>query len=79
MTIQTYDDERRITFIAEPDSFEPGGMWQIGHFGITKIEAYREAGEMGCTLWFAIYKGDVLATRVNGRYIETVNYEVPTE
>lgn len=67
--IQTYDDDREIweiVFVGSDDNF------MAGKSGVTKIEAYREAGD---TLWFAIYRDTELPTeRVNSRDIGVVRY-----
>lgn len=42
--------------------------------GVTKIEAYNEFGEHEYVIWFAIYIGDQLVRRVNGKYVVEVSY-----
>ena len=42
--------------------------------GYTRIVAYGEPGEHCYVPWFAIYRGDEVAQRVNGNMVETVIY-----
>jgi hypothetical protein len=68
--LQIYDDERPIKAL----HFQEGESYRVERGGITKIEAYREAGEMCNVPWFAVWKGDAIAYRVNGKYVVTVEY-----
>ncbi len=79
MATQTFDDERSIRSLILPSTPHDGGLFAVGSAGVTRIEAYREAGDMGYTLWFAIWKGDILAARQNGNYVDTVNYFEPPD
>lgn len=50
----------------------------VGRDGVTRIEAYREPGEMSHVVWFAIYCGEgPPKRRVNGRYVSEVVYSDP--
>lgn len=42
--------------------------------GITRIVCYRESGEMSYVPWFAIYRGDKLSKRINGKWVIEVSY-----
>ena len=46
----------------------------VGNDGITRIEAYNEFGEGDYRLWFAIYVGEEIIWRVNGKYVVEVGY-----
>ena len=48
--------------------------WRIDQNDITAIVPYYETGEMGYVLWFAVYKGDEIISRVNGKFVWNVNY-----
>ncbi|HEX5704893.1 MAG TPA: hypothetical protein VFX97_16970 [Pyrinomonadaceae bacterium] len=52
-----------------------GYTWSVGLHDITRIMAYPEAGEMSNVPWFAIYSGDVITERVNGKMVVGVQYE----
>ena len=41
---------------------------------ITKIEAYNEFGEGDYVIWFAVYTGEEITWRVNGKYVVEVGY-----
>jgi len=64
------DDKRKIISIWLGD--ESG--WRIDRNDITAIVPYYETGEMGYVLWFAVYKGDEIISRVNGKFVWNVNY-----
>lgn len=46
----------------------------VGQNGITRIEAYNEFGERDYIIWFAIYVGQEIIWRVNGKYVVEVGY-----
>ena len=54
--------------------WHPDGAFTVGVCGVTKIEAYREAGQGGYVPWFAVWKGDDLLQRVNGAVVAGVEY-----
>ena len=64
------DDTREIKSVW----WHPGGAFAVGSCRVTKIEAYREAGQGGYVPWFAVWKGDDLLCRVNGAVIAGVEY-----
>jgi len=64
------DDKRKIISIWLGD--ESG--WRIDQNDITAIVPYYETGEMAYVLWFAVYKGDEIISRVNGKFVWNVNY-----
>lgn len=66
------NDERPIVSIVP--SIENRFEWQVGQYGITKIEPYREDHGINSVLWFNIWKGDILTDRVNGKYIDSIHY-----
>lgn len=45
----------------------------VGTDGVTNIAAYDENGYLTET-WFAIYVGEELVWRVNGKFVVAVNY-----
>ena len=63
------NDGRAITAIYGPDD-----VWQvtITSLGISRIEPYLEDGDV---VWFAIYREDRIISRINSRYVETVQYD----
>jgi len=63
------NDGRAITGIYGPDD-----VWQvtITSFGIERIEPYLEDGDV---VWFAIYREDRIISRINSRYVESVQYD----
>ena len=69
------DDTREIKCVY----WHPDGALTVGSFGVTKIEAYREAGQGGYVPWFAVWKGDFLYQRVNGATVTGVEYRSNTE
>jgi len=46
----------------------------VGSKGITKIEGYNEFAGPDYVLWFAVYVGEEIIWRVNGRYTVEVGY-----
>jgi len=46
----------------------------VGPTGVTKIEPYNEFAGPDYVLWFAIYVGEEVVWRVNGRYVVEVGY-----
>jgi hypothetical protein len=67
-----FDDPRPIKriWIAGPTD----EAYAVGSNGVTKIDVYAEAGQMGYVPWFAIYNGGQIASRVNGAHILSVQY-----
>lgn len=41
---------------------------------VDAIVPYYENGEMAAVIWFAIYSGDKIVRRVNGKFVESVVY-----
>ena len=68
-----YKDDRPIRKIQYAD--RSLAVWTVGLYGVTKIEAYQENGEMAPIIWFKIWLRDYLMARVNGKYIETIYYK----
>ena len=56
------DDKRTIEHIG--CVFPNGGWYEVGTFGVTKIEPYEEHGWGSMVTWFAVYVGDEIACRV---------------
>lgn len=53
-----------------------GSGWiGVGEDGVTRIVPTLEPGQMGNTVWFAVYKGEEVWRRVNGLHVEYVEYE----
>ena len=46
----------------------------VGSNGVTKIEPYNEFAGPDWFLWFAIYVGEEVVWRVNGRYVVEAGY-----
>lgn len=46
----------------------------VGRDGVTRIEAYNEFGEGDYVIWFAIYTGEEITWRVNGKYVVEIGY-----
>lgn len=56
-------------------SREPGTyLYEVGSYGVTRIEAYEETGSEAYVTWFRIWKGNVLHSRVNSLQILEVKY-----
>lgn len=72
------EDLRRIKRITFAGLDGEGGFYSVGDNltkgKVEKIVPYEENGEMAPVLWFAIYEDDEIAIRVNGKYIDTVQY-----
>lgn len=47
----------------------------VGRYGVTRISAVDETGEMAYVPWFEVWKGDALYARVNSKYVSEVLYE----
>jgi hypothetical protein len=71
----TPDDQRPITSLVI-DEAQRVQEWNIniGRDGVTKIEPYNEFAGPDYVLWFAIYVGEEIVWRVNGRYVVEVGY-----
>ena len=67
-------DKRFIDRLGTPD--DPYA-WLVGIEKVTAIVPYEENGEYAAQPWFAIYEGEHLAYRVNGKYVEVVSYQSP--
>ena len=66
-----FEDTRRIETIYWGD----GGELKVGGTSdVTKIEAYREYGEMSHVPWFKVWRGDVLWQRINAKTVSGVVY-----
>lgn len=64
------DDPRTITTVSVD-----GYSWNVGQNGITRIVVYQERGEMSYVPWFAIYCGEMITERINGKMVMGVQYE----
>jgi len=70
----TADDKRDISrLIVDQEQLGPIDF-MVGENDITKIEAYNEFAGPDYVLWFAVYVGQEIAWRVNGRYAVEVGY-----
>lgn len=71
----TLKDDRLISSIVI-DCKQRVNEWNpiVGSNGITKIEPYNEFAGSDYVLWFAIYVGEEIVWRVNGRYVVEVGY-----
>lgn len=63
------DDPRPIAEI-----HTEGHFWAVGFGATTKIEPYREGGQMGYVPWFKVYNGERIMTRVNAAHVVWVDY-----
>ena len=71
----TPNDKRSITSLVI-DEAQRVQDWNIniGRDGVTKIGPYNEFAGPDYFLWFAIYVGEEIIWRVNGRYVVEVGY-----
>jgi hypothetical protein len=70
MTAMIIQDSRPIKLAwAGPDN-EPL-VAHVGQRGVTRIVPYTEIG----MTWLAVWKGDVLAFRMNTRFVTNIDYE----
>lgn len=53
---------------------DPCGGATVGFHGVTRIEPYEENGEMAPVPWLKVWKGDVLAARLNAALIVEITY-----
>jgi hypothetical protein len=65
-----YNDGRPIQLLV----YEGDSILKVGSSGVTKIEPYYENGEMAEVIWFAVWSGETITARVNGKYVCTVKY-----
>jgi len=71
----TADDKREITCLAVDSNHSVHGpLFVVGTNGVTKVEGYNEFGGPDYVLWFAVYIGEDVVWRVNGRYVVEVGY-----
>jgi len=59
------EDMRKIKAL-HCDLGEETHSFFVGEGGITRIEAYAENGHMALVPWFAVYKGEEIAVRMDG-------------
>jgi hypothetical protein len=71
MATSMLEDHRTISRIC----FAEGECYTVRRFGITRIEAYQEPGQSAYVPWFAVYKENEIAYRVNGALVAIVRYE----
>ena len=71
-----YDDKREIKALWDCGGNE---YYEVGRRNVTKIIPCTENGEMALVTWFAVYCGACLKYRVNGKYVEVVVYQEPTD
>ena len=71
----TLKDERPITSLVIDEAQRAHEQnINIGWHGVTKIEPYNEFAGPDYVLWFAIYVGEEIVWRINGRYVVEVGY-----
>ena len=73
MTTQLTADSRPIKSVSIFVAGEDMGF-EVMESGVTKIEAYDEAGEMAMVPWIAIYEDEMIICRIPGREISKINY-----
>lgn len=66
------DDKREIKSIW----LVPNGDLTVGTDGVTRIESYREGLGTISQLWFAVWRGDSLVSRVNAAQVMGMIYNV---
>jgi hypothetical protein len=67
-----FEDGRPIKAIMCPASnYE---FIAVGENGVTEIKGYPENGEMAPVAWFEIWKGDIVSSRINGKYVQEITY-----
>lgn len=74
MSSSIMDDTREISCISVCNG-SASDLYCVGpRHSITKIVCYKECGEMSNVPWFAIYHGEKLKQRINGKFVMEVNY-----
>jgi len=69
--MKTVDDKRPIKALLQHD----GQGWFVGgKAGTTKIRPYEESGQLAPVVWFEIWRGDVLDSRVNAVNVAIIRY-----
>lgn len=48
---------------------------RVGFDGVTRIEPYRENGQMARMVWLRVWKGDKLVARLNAAHMAEIKYE----
>lgn len=66
-------DTRPIYQIFIADDYQR--FHRVGTYGVTRISAVDENGEMAHVPWFEVWKGDALYARVNSAFVGEVYYE----
>jgi hypothetical protein len=61
------EDERPIQALYLPGE---AGHWKVGEEGVSKIQAYIEDD----LVWFAVFRFEAIALRVNSKHVETISY-----
>ncbi len=56
-----------------------GTVFAVGCDGITRILWYQENGEMAPVNWYHVFKGEFLASDINGRYVVSISYKNPED
>ena len=64
---QIIEDDREIESIEGPGA--DGILIRVGDYGVTKIKPYSEPSEVDHVIWFAIYKGDEIQSRIPARFV----------
>lgn len=57
---------------------DPCGGATVGFQGVTRIEPYSETGQMANVTWLKVWKGDVLAARLNTALMVEIVYAEET-
>lgn len=70
-------DTRPIQTIFIGDDYQR--RHDVGQYGVTKITAVDETGEMAYVPWFEVWRGDALYVRVNSAFVGEVYYQEGTE
>jgi hypothetical protein len=71
----TLDDHRPISsLVIDYNQRVHNYQLIVGSQGVTKIDAYNEFSGADYVLWFAIYTGEEITWRVNGKYVVEVGY-----
>ncbi len=67
-------DDKRPIKSAWGASDDPVGGAAVGFHDVTRIEPYSETGQMANVTWLKVWKGDVLAARLNCAHMAEITY-----
>lgn len=67
------NEDRSIKSLWFPDD----SVYTVGQAGVSQITPYKEPGEMGMVIWFAVYRDSKSKPSycINSKHVEGVGYE----